>query len=81
MSLIQNWKLLDSYGMEIPGADKGMKENDFNIGLQIADFIPNTMKKYAHGIKNKNPSIESEIANCLYDGQVGAINIFGLRKL
>jgi hypothetical protein len=39
------------------------------------------MKKYAHGIKNKNPSIESEIANCLYDGQVGAINIFGLRKL
>lgn len=56
------------------------QKSDLNIGLQIADFIPNTMKKYAHGIENKKPSIESEIASCLYDRQVGAINVFGLKK-
>lgn len=57
------------------------QKSDLNIGLQIADFIPNTMKKYAHGVENKKPSIESEIASCLYDGQVGAASIFGLKKL
>lgn len=57
------------------------QKSDLNIGLQIADFIPNTMKKYAHGIENKKPSIENEIARCLYDGQVGAVNVFGLKKL
>jgi hypothetical protein len=29
MSLIQNWQLSDSYGMEIPGADKSTKERRF----------------------------------------------------
>ena len=57
------------------------QKKDLNIGLQIADFIPNTMKKYAYGIKNKRPSIENDIARCLYDGQVGETNIFGLKKI
>lgn len=57
------------------------QKSDLNIGLQIADFVPNTMKKYAYGIKNKKPSIESEIAKCLYDGQVGDVNVFGLKKI
>lgn len=57
------------------------QKSDLNIGLQIADFVPNTMKKYAYGIKNKKPSIENEIAKCLYDGQVGEVDIFGLKKL
>ena len=57
------------------------QKSDLNIGLQLADFIPNTMKKYAHGIRNKQPSIEGQIADCLYDGQVDAIDIFGLKKI
>ncbi|MCI9141443.1 MAG: DUF3800 domain-containing protein [Lachnospiraceae bacterium] len=57
------------------------QKSDLNIGLQIADFIPNTMKKYAHGIKNKRPSIECEIAKCLYDGQAGEVNTFGVKKV
>lgn len=57
------------------------QKSDLNIGLQIADFIPNTMKKYAYGIKNKRPSIENEIAKCLYDGQVGEVDVFGLKKI
>lgn len=56
------------------------QKSDLNVGLQIADFIPNTMKKYAYAIENKKPCIENEIASCLYDGQVGATNIFGLKK-
>jgi hypothetical protein len=33
MSLIQNWQLSDSYGMEIPGADKSTKERRFPIAM------------------------------------------------
>lgn len=57
------------------------QKSDLNIGLQIADFIPNTMKKYAYGLKNREPSIEKQIANCLYDGFVGDYGTFGLKKL
>lgn len=57
------------------------QKSDLNIGLQIADFVPNTMKKYAHEIKNKQPSIEKEIASCLYDGGVGDVDTFGLIKM
>lgn len=54
---------------------------DLNIGLQIADFIPNTLKKYANGIQNKRPSIEANIVNCLYDGKINKPDIFGLVNL
>lgn len=57
------------------------QKTDLNIGLQIADFIPNTLKKYANGIPNKQPSIETNIVNCLYDGKVGRQDIFGLKNL
>lgn len=57
------------------------QKSDLNIGLQIADFVPNTMKKYAYNLKNKKPSIANEIAECLYDGFVGDTATFGLKKL
>lgn len=54
---------------------------DRNIGLQLADFIPNTLKKYANGILNKQPSIETNIVKCLYDGKIGKSEIFGLKNV
>lgn len=38
MNLIQNWKLSDSYGMEIPGADKSTKERRFLTAMPFNDF-------------------------------------------
>ncbi len=54
---------------------------DLNIGLQIADFIPNTLKKYAYAIPNRQTSIQEEIVSCLYDGKMEKPEIFGLEIL
>lgn len=54
-------------------------KTDLNVGLQIADFIPNTIKKYAYSIPQKKPSIESSIVSKLYDGQVSNPNEFGVK--
>ena len=54
---------------------------DLNIGLQIADFVPNTLKKHANGIPCRQPSIETQIVRCLYDGKVGKPNVFGLENI
>lgn len=43
-------------------------KQDNNIGLQIADFIPNVLKKKAFNLKQKTPSIQGNILNCLYTG-------------
>jgi hypothetical protein len=51
------------------------------IGLQIADFIPNVFKKYSIEEKQRNPSILSNMCNCLYDGNVNDINRFGNKKV
>lgn len=57
------------------------EKSDLNIGLQIADFIPNTIKKYANEIPQKKPTIVESIVSCLYDGQIGKNNIFGIKNL
>ena len=54
-------------------------KTDLNVGLQIADFIPNTLKKYAHSIAQKNPSIEGSIVGKLYDGHINAPTEFGVK--
>lgn len=61
---------------QIVSIDSYMK-SDLNIGLQVADFIPNTIKKYVNGIDPKLPTIESNIVSKLYDGYIGLPQIFG----
>ena len=56
-------------------------KTDLNIGLQIADFIPNTLKKYIHSIPQKKPNIESSIVNKLYDGCINFPHEFGVKNL
>lgn len=54
-------------------------KTDNNLGLQIADFIPNIMKKHSQNKKQRKPSISENILNNLYDGGVNDINRFGLK--
>ncbi len=54
---------------------------DNNIGLQIADFVPNVMKKYSIGANQRKPSILNNMCNCLYDGYVGEADRFGNKKV
>lgn len=61
---------------QIVSIDSYMK-SDLNVGLQIADFIPNTIKKYVNGIEQKMPTIESNIVGKLYDGYNNMPQVFG----
>ena len=56
-------------------------KTDLNVGLQIADFIPNTLKKYIHSLPQKKPSIENSIMSKLYDGGISEPNEFGVKNL
>ena len=51
------------------------------IGLQIADFIPNAMKKHITNQKQSKPSIATEIYNKAYDGAYDDKNRFGIKKI
>lgn len=54
-------------------------KGDNNIGLQLADFIPNAFNRLCTGKKEKRPSILEPIKNKLYDGGVQSIDRFGLK--
>lgn len=54
---------------------------DNNIGLQIADFIPNPLARECGKRRQKNPNLFSEIKSKLYDGEVGLPNRFGLKVI
>lgn len=54
-------------------------KEDNNIGLQIADFVPNVLKKKANNLQQRKPSIQSEIIKCLYDGNVDNKSRFGMK--
>ena len=56
-------------------------KSDNNIGLQIADFIPNVIKKHANNLPQRKPSIISNICGCLYDGGIKDTNRFGIKKV
>ncbi len=56
-------------------------KTDLNVGLQIADFIPNTIKKYAHSVSQKKPSIENNIVAKLYDGGINTPEEFGIKRI
>lgn len=57
------------------------EKHDNIIGLQIADFIPNVMKKDVMGLNQRIPSIVTNIRGCLYDGCVSEPNRFGNKKV
>lgn len=50
-----------------------------NIGLQIADFIPNPLNRKYSGSKDKNPSLLKLIESKLYDGEIGLCQKFGCK--
>jgi hypothetical protein len=54
---------------------------DNNIGLQIADFTPNILKKHAYTSPQRKPSIINSVRACLYDGGINIVDRFGLKKL
>ena len=56
-------------------------KEDNNIGLQLADFIPNPINRYCSGENQKSPSLYEFIDSKLYDGFVNMKDRFGLKVL
>ncbi len=54
-------------------------KSDNNIGLQLADFVPNPLARAALGKKQKAYSIYDEIVENLYDGKIGLKERFGFK--
>ncbi len=54
-------------------------KQDDNIGLQIADFIPNVLKKSAYSLKQRTPSLLNNIQKCIYDGGCYKKDRFGMK--
>lgn len=54
-------------------------KQDNNIGLQLADFIPNPVNRKVSGINSKAYSLIDIIENKLYDGGMGLKDRFGLK--
>lgn len=52
-------------------------KSENNVGLQLADFIPNPLTRHALGMKQKPFSILESIQSNLYDGNVGIKSRFG----
>ncbi|MCA0384802.1 MAG: DUF3800 domain-containing protein [Firmicutes bacterium] len=56
-------------------------KTDNNIGLQLADFVPNPMARYVGSKTQKTPNVFSEIENKLYCGGVKSTNRFGFKRI
>jgi len=56
-------------------------KDDNNIGLQIADFIPNPVSREFSGIKQKSTNLFTEIKNAAYDGNESLSDRFGFKKV
>lgn len=54
---------------------------DNNIGIQIADFIPNPIARQFGGIAQKKYSLYDVIKDCAYDGNHNLIQRFGIKKV
>lgn len=52
-----------------------------NIGLQIADMIPNPMNRKLSGMKQTVNGLLSKIESKVYDGQMGNAKRFGMKIL
>lgn len=56
-------------------------KNSNDIGLQIADMIPNPVNRYLSGSKQVVPDLISKILSKTYDGTVQNVNRFGMKVL
>ncbi len=54
---------------------------DNNIGLQLADFVPNPLARQVNEIKQQKPNLHSCIVNKLYDGRLGMSERFGFKNI
>lgn len=54
---------------------------DNNIGIQLADFIPNPLARKTGGLKQKDPTLYDHIESKLYDGGCGLKHRFGLKVI
>jgi hypothetical protein len=51
------------------------------IGLQLADFVPNTLGRYVAGMKPKNKNFAKIVRKKLYDGCQDKTYRFGFKVL
>ena len=54
---------------------------DNNIGLQIADFIPNSIARDISNIEQKEYSLYDKIIGKSYDGNLNLHERFGIKKV
>lgn len=76
-TLFYNPKEIGSYISSIEFPEK--KSN--NIGLQIADMIPNPINRELSGMKQVVPGLIDSINKKIYDGNLNKINRFGMKIL
>lgn len=80
-------KLMGSMYMTKEAAEKRLLGIDFvdkannEAGLQIADFVPNSFARDHAGMKQPNPNIFATLKFCLYDGNLGNGNRFGIKYM
>lgn len=56
-------------------------KSDNLIGLQLADFVPNTLGRYAAGMKPKNENLAKSVRRKLYDSKQDGTHRFGFKVL
>lgn len=54
---------------------------DNNIGLQLADFIPNPVARHFQNIEQRDMNIFEEIKNRAYNGNINRNDRFGFKKI
>ncbi len=58
-----------------------LTKEDNNVGLQLADFLPNAFNRRLSNLSDKQPSLFDVLESKLYDGGIGEIERFGRRVL
>lgn len=56
-------------------------KTDNNVGLQMADFIPNPVTRFCGGLDQKEYSLYNIIIEKLYHGSVNLTDRFGLKQI
>lgn len=58
-----------------------IKKSENLVGLQLADFVPNTLGRYVAGMKPKNKNFSKIVRKKLYDGNQDRTYRFGFKVL
>ncbi len=58
-----------------------VKKSENMIGLQLADFVPNTLGRYVAGMRPKNTNFAKIVRAKLYDGGQDGAYLFGFKVL